>query len=178
MTASKKWLANASFCAEAAHLYRTQRYTTEEIAAKLGCSWPTLSKALALTIPPVEYKQLKQAAYSRSKTGHKNPMFGVKTAAERIMRRGYHGVWNGNGYTPEHRLILMKALGLTIWPKSWEVHHIDGDKTNNSLDNLAIVTKRGHRRLHKQKLGRLYLWEKEMFGTSLLKEMKAIAHKD
>jgi hypothetical protein len=129
-------------------------------------------------MPDEEYLRLKKANYSRSKYGHKNPMFGAKTAAERIMRRGYYGVWNGKGYSPEHQIKLMNAWGLSAWPKGWEVHHIDGDKHNNSLDNLMVATKKGHRSLHRWKLGRLYLWEKEMFGTSVLKEMKAILPKD
>ncbi len=29
------------------------------------------------------------------------------------------------------------------------VHHIDGDKTNNNINNLALVTKSGHSRLHR-----------------------------
>ncbi|MEN6664370.1 MAG: HNH endonuclease signature motif containing protein [Phycisphaerae bacterium] len=67
----------------------------------------------------------------------------------------------------------MKALGLETWPKGWEIHHIDSDKTNNSLDNLAIVTRRGHQLLHSQKIQKLYAWEKREFGTSQLKEMLA-----
>jgi hypothetical protein len=86
--------------------------------------------------------------------------------------------WNGDGYTFEHRSILMTELGLSSWPNGWEVHHIDGDKMNNVLDNLALVTKRGHQHLHKQRLGRLYQWEKEAFGTSVLSEMQAILPKD
>lgn len=36
------------------------------------------------------------------------------------------------------------------------VHHIDGDKLNNSEDNLAILTRAGHARLHRreEKIGR------------------------
>jgi hypothetical protein len=30
------------------------------------------------------------------------------------------------------------------------VHHIDGNKTNNSLNNLALVTTSGHARLHRR----------------------------
>uniref|UniRef100_A0A6M3JSE1 Putative homing endonuclease n=1 Tax=viral metagenome TaxID=1070528 RepID=A0A6M3JSE1_9ZZZZ len=28
------------------------------------------------------------------------------------------------------------------------VHHIDGDRTNNTLDNFAVVTPKQHRRIH------------------------------
>jgi hypothetical protein len=75
-------------------------------------------------------------------------------------------------------VLVAKSLGLEELPAHWEVHHIDEDKTNNDLDNLAIVTKRGHRKLHRVLLGKLYAWEKEMFGTSLLKEIEATLLKD
>jgi hypothetical protein len=93
-----------------------------------------------MTLGEAEYKRLKSAAYSRSKSADKNPMFGAKTAAERILRGGRMAAWNGEGYTFEHRTILTQALGLPTWPDGWEVHHIDGDRTNNALDNLALVT--------------------------------------
>jgi uncharacterized protein YjlB len=105
-------------------------------------------------------------------------MFGRKTAAERILRNGRAAVWNGNGYTFKHRVTAAKSLQIPELAAHLEVHHIDGDKLNNDPDNLAIVTKRGHRRLHKQLFGRLYLWEKEKFGTSLLPEMQATLLKD
>ena len=101
-------------------------------------------------------------------------MFGVRKEVEAILRRGYRYLWQGNDeYAPEHRLIVMKALGITAWPEGWEVHHIDSNKTNNNLSNLAVVTTAGHQLLHSQKLQKLYAWEKREFGTSQLKEMLA-----
>jgi hypothetical protein len=106
-------------------------------------------------------------------------MFGVRTQVEVILRNGYHYLWQGEDkqYVQQHRLILMDALKLKEWPENWEVHHIDGIKTNNSLDNLAIVTKIGHQLLHSQKLKKLFAWEKREFGTSQLKEMVAMLPK-
>lgn len=148
------------------------------IAEKLGVTYGTVRKALETGIEPAEYARLKRVYYSRSKTGDLNPMYGARTAAARVLRGGRFARWNGNGYTLEHRTLMLQALGLMVWPEGWEVHHIDGDRTNNHLDNLAVVTKRGHQYLHKQKLGRLYLWEKEMFGTSVLQEMQAMLPKE
>lgn len=158
--------------------YRALMHSMTEIAEQFGVTHATVSGIIHEEIPEDERRRLRGANRSRSKMGEANPMFGKKTAAERILRRGRAAVWNGNGYTFEHRIIAAKALGLETLPKHLEVHHIDGDKTNNDPDNLAIVTKRGHQYLHKRILGRLYLWEKEKFGTSLLPEMQATLLKD
>ena len=47
-----------------------------------------------------------------------------------------------------HRYVWEHEVG-TI-PKGYSVHHIDGNKSNNALSNLAIMTNTGHQRLHGQ----------------------------
>ena len=47
-----------------------------------------------------------------------------------------------------HRYVWEKEVG-TI-PKGCQIHHIDGNKANNDLSNLAIMTDTGHQRLHGQ----------------------------
>lgn len=47
-----------------------------------------------------------------------------------------------------HRYIWEKEVG-TI-PKGCQIHHIDGNKANNDISNLAIMTASGHQRLHGQ----------------------------
>lgn len=76
--------------------------------------------------------------------------------------KGYITTWNGykkvkapidhpykdnKGYIMEHRLVLEQSLGRYIEPYE-EVHHIDCNKFNNSLDNLMLVSKEEHRRIH------------------------------
>lgn len=47
----------------------------------------------------------------------------------------------------EHRLVVEWSLGRSL--RSDElVHHKDGDKANNSLDNLEVVSRADHARLH------------------------------
>jgi hypothetical protein len=41
------------------------------------------------------------------------------------------------GYVLEHRYVMAKYLGRPLLP-SETVHHIDGDRTNNALDNLQL----------------------------------------
>ncbi len=178
MSVSRKMLADASFCEEVERLYRSQVITMEEVAAKLGTTLHNVGAVLKARLSPAEYKRLKSAAYSRSRVGAKNPNYGIQSAVKRVLHSGRMATWNGDGYTFEHRSAMATALGLKELPEGWHVHHIDGDKTNDTLDNLALVTPKGHQALHKQKLGRLHLWEKEEFGISLLKEMQAMSPKD
>ena len=45
-----------------------------------------------------------------------------------------------------HRLIYEDCFGSI--PKGFQVHHNDGDKTNNNPDNLMILSKSNHHHLH------------------------------
>lgn len=47
---------------------------------------------------------------------------------------------------PLQRLVYMAFHHVKI-NKGFDVHHIDGDKTKNTVDNLLLVTKAEHRRL-------------------------------
>lgn len=49
-----------------------------------------------------------------------------------------------------HRRVAEKKLGGKIYTGR-EVHHIDGDKTNNKRSNLLVVSKEAHHRIHKKK---------------------------
>lgn len=51
------------------------------------------------------------------------------------------------GLVMEHRLVVEKALGITL-PKEFDVHHINGDKTDNRLENLAVMTHSAHTIFH------------------------------
>ena len=66
-----------------------------------------------------------------------------------INKDGYKSIYVGNGtYIREHRWIAEKVLGRPL--KATEiVHHIDGDKRNNSHNNLIICEAWLHVRLHR-----------------------------
>lgn len=72
---------------------------------------------------------------------------------------------NGNGYLYVdfdnerhylHRLLAVafnqdKEKQKLIDSKNFDVHHLDFDKSNNSLENLCILTPKEHRAIHAQK---------------------------
>lgn len=71
-----------------------------------------------------------------------------------ITKNGYVMIYFRNhfgkryGYMLEHRYLLEKHHGAPLSP-AVSVHHIDGDKTNNSIENLLIFpTKSAHTKFH------------------------------
>ena len=61
------------------------------------------------------------------------------------------GCLNGTGYRrvmisgqnwPVHRVVKITFHGLPKSDEAWQVHHLDGNKANNCLDNLEYVTPR------------------------------------
>ena len=52
-----------------------------------------------------------------------------------------------NGLVMEHRLVVEEYLGV-ILPSEFVVHHINGNKADNRIENLAIMTNAAHTALH------------------------------
>lgn len=50
---------------------------------------------------------------------------------------------NGRGYYPEHRLIMEETLKRLLLADE-VIHHIDGDRKNNDIKNLKVVTQSEH----------------------------------
>lgn len=63
-----------------------------------------------------------------------------------LILRPDHPLANGQGYVLEHRLVAYEA-GLLTDP-ACHVHHKDGDKLNNVLRNLEVLTASDHHREH------------------------------
>lgn len=132
-----------------------------KIAKELKIDYYTLEAIWTHYYSPEERKSRKTRMYALSKTGNKNPRYGKPTM------RPVENVDDGNGYTLkwkpewwtgrqgsnyvfEHQLVICEALGLTEMPKDFVVHHINGDKKDNSMNNLALLTKSAHGKLHKR----------------------------
>ncbi|MCA1807381.1 MAG: HNH endonuclease [Actinobacteria bacterium] len=65
---------------------------------------------------------------------------------------GYRMVWCGaRNHRREHTVVMEEYLGRAL-EKSEVVHHLDGDKLNNSVDNLVVLQKSSHHRTTHQSL--------------------------
>ena len=159
MSVSKAWANNPENQKRAAELYRSAEFpTVQRIAELLGTTHQTIGHTLRLVIPDAERRALAAVRYSAAKEGQKNPMKGKKGAAHHNWKglcsdgHGYMTCLHGGRRQLVHRVVMAEALGLAELPSELEVHHIDDNKTNNALDNLALVTGRGHRALHLRQL--------------------------
>lgn len=68
-----------------------------------------------------------------------------------IVRVGVdHHLADVRGYAYEHRLAAESILGRRLRPGE-VVHHLDGNKANNSHDNLEVVTRPQHQARHRRR---------------------------
>ena len=76
----------------------------------------------------------------------------MSTYGYRLVYRPDHHRANCDGFVFEHILVAEETLGREI--RSGEVvHHKDGDKANNSADNLVVMEKGCHIALHNRERG-------------------------
>ena len=92
-----------------------------------------------------EFSDEHKAALSRAraKWGEENAVgFSIKPSGYREHTRGEH---KGRA---EHVVKMEQRLGRRLLPDE-HIHHIDGNPLNNDENNLALVTRSGHARLHR-----------------------------
>lgn len=76
--------------------------------------------------------------------------------------KGHPLAFKSNGYVLQHRLVVERYLitcmpesehlveinGMQVLDPKAEIHHIDQNRTNNTLENLQVLSKSEHSKLH------------------------------
>lgn len=137
-------------------------HTLNDICKQSKVSYFDLQQVLNEKFSQKQQDDRKSRLYRKSKLGDKNPMKNCKGENH----HGYKGIISdGNGYQqclkPDwytgrvgsehvfyHHVVVCQALGLSEIPKGFCVHHIDGNKSNNDISNLSLMTISAHSKLH------------------------------
>lgn len=65
-----------------------------------------------------------------------------------LVRAPEHPMASRAGYVMEHRLVMAEHLGRNLTPRE-VVHHINGQKSDNRIENLVVMEKSAHDRIPK-----------------------------
>lgn len=91
-----------------------------------------------------------------------------------VWPNGYEVTLAENGYEYTHRLVAMRAIGRPL-REDENVHHFDGDKLNNALSNLVVLSGSAHTSLHaarvEEKLSQIAWLKNNGFDFELVEKL-------
>lgn len=144
------------------NLYNTTLMSLQDIAGETGISPKKVRDVIEAQFSTELRSKRSARVYSKSKIGSSNPMFDKKGELHPNYKgvvsdgRGYLMVLKPDWYTGRkgsnhvflHNIVICEHLGLTEIPEGFCVHHIDGNKINNDISNLCLLTIGAHSKLH------------------------------
>jgi hypothetical protein len=140
------------------YLYVDQKKSGLEIARYFGIGRTTVDRYIKRyglqrrTISEVrqnkswnsgEQQRAELSRRMKGLTGEKNPNY----KGGHIDPNGYRIIYVDTVKIKEHRHVMEQFLGRKL-TRDEEVHHINGDKLDNRIDNLTVLSKKAHSNLH------------------------------
>lgn len=142
--------------------------TMTACARALRVHYETLKRRWIALFGEEEYHARNQQSRARGAlkyTGENHPAFGRTGSASRRWAGEYAKIsqgeyvsirapswWKGyvspQGYAAEHRVVYAWHHAMDVVPPGYDIHHRDGDKRNNRIDNLEMLTRAEHMALH------------------------------
>jgi hypothetical protein len=77
----------------------------------------------------------------------------MTTKGYKAIKNPSHPRANSKGYVLEHILIFERETGIPV-PQGCCVHHINGNKTDNRIENLCMMTHSAHTAMHNKERGK------------------------
>lgn len=110
-------------------------------AVEEGLSCPELARRFESSTAAV-YKALARHGIAQP-SNHFHRGYIVTHNGYRMLRRPEHPRADSKGYVREHQLVMEEHLGRALEP-SEKVHHKNGDKTDQRIENLELTTLAEH----------------------------------
>lgn len=126
------------------NLYQNKECSTREIAVLLKCSRGTVKKSMKFWGIPTRNLTESRKIGVRKNVKRKGYSYRIKTPAGYIeIRKPEHPRGKNRKYVAEH-ILVWEQFNHTYLPSNYIIHHINGIKDDNRIENLLALPKEKH----------------------------------